>query len=208
MNSFRYSFPCAFAACCIALNAAEPPARVKMRDVITHDEIVESAKKAREEMPAPVFTPATGEDPSVANKLGDLISRSDVLCYRGQATLVPKRAVLHIPKSMADRIGMVDGARLGSWTEFLNANRAWIRTVPVTRIQAEGNDPMPEATLKSFQKEQRLVVATYQDGPISVLPLKVPEPEPVAGTPAANPPGPVVVTSADPVTQPTTATQP
>jgi hypothetical protein len=67
---------------------------------------------------------------------------------------------------------------------------------------------MPEATLKSFQKEQRLVVATYQDGPISVLPLKVPEPEPVAGTPAANPPGPVVVTSADPVTQPTTATQP
>jgi hypothetical protein len=35
---------------------------------------------------------------------------------------------------------------------------------------------MPEATLKSFAKEKRLVIATYQDGPISIMPLKVPPP--------------------------------
>jgi hypothetical protein len=80
---------------------------------------------------------------------------------------------------------MQEGSRIGSWTDFLNANRAWIRTVPVTRIQAEGNDPMPEGVLKSFLKEQRVVIATYQEGPISVLPLKVPE-TPVAGGPDAN----------------------
>jgi len=164
--------------------AAEPVRRVVMRQAPTHDEIVEFSRKAKEETPAPVFTPAEGPDPSVANKLGDLIARSDVLCFQGRATLVPKRAVLHVPKSLSGRMGMQDGSQLGSWTEFLNANRAWIRTVAVTRVQAEGNEPMPEAVLKSFDKEQRVVIATYQEGPISVLPLKVPE-TPVAAAPGA-----------------------
>jgi hypothetical protein len=167
--------------------------------VVTHDDIVETARKAKEEAPPPVFKPATGEDPSVANKLGDLISRSDIICYRGQATLVPKRAVLHVPKAMSDRMGMKEGARIGSWTEFLNANRAWIRTVAVSRIQAEGNDPMSEETIKSFDKEQRLVIATYQEGPISVLPLKVPDPAPEPGAPASPvaPAGPSAIQPAN-----------
>lgn len=193
MIPYKNSLPLAFVVSCLAAHAAEPPVLVKMRDVVTHDDIVETARKAKEEAPPPAFKPATGEDPSVANKLGDLISRSDIICYRGQATLVPKRAVLHVPKAMADRLGMKEDARIGSWTEFLNANRAWIRTVPVTRIQAEGNHPMSEETIKSFEKEQRLVIATYQEGPISVLPLKVPEPAPEPGAPAnpANPTAPV-----------------
>lgn len=93
--------------------------------------------------------------------------------------------MLHVPKSLAGRLGMQEGSQIGSWTEFLNANRGWIRTVAVTRVQAEGNEPMPEAVLKSFVKEQRVVIATYQEGPISVLPLKVPE-TPVAGEPGAR----------------------
>jgi hypothetical protein len=185
MNLFKHGFPVAAAAACFSTLAAEPPARVKMREVVTHDQIVEASKKALEKSTPPVFKPATGADPSVANKLGDLISRSDIICFRGQATLVPKRAVLHVPKAISDRLGMKEGARIGSWTEFLNANRAWIRTVQVSRIQAEGNDPMPEETIKSFEKEQRLVIATYQEGPISVLPLKVPEPAPEAGAATA-----------------------
>jgi hypothetical protein len=165
--------------------AAEPVRRMIMREAPTHDQIVEFARKAKEENPQPVFTPAQGEDPSKVNKLGDLISRSDILCFQGRATLVPKRAVLHVPKSLAGRLGMQEGSQIGSWTEFLNANRGWIRTVAVTRVQAEGNEPMPEAVLKSFVKEQRVVIATYQEGPISVLPLKVPE-TPVAGEPGAK----------------------
>jgi len=171
------------------LSQTPGPVMVRMREAVTHDEIVETARKAREEAPPSIFKPATGADPSVVNKLGDLISRSDIICYRGQATLVPKRAVLHVPKAISDRLGMQEGARIGSWTDFLNANRAWIRTVPVTRIQAEGNNPMSEETIKSFAKEQRLVIAVYQEGPISVLPLKVPEPAPESGTATTtNPP--------------------
>jgi hypothetical protein len=190
MNSITRAALVLAAAATLPSGAAEPVKRVVMREAPTHDQIVEFARKAKEENPMPVFTPAAGEDPSKVNRLGDLISRSDILCFQGRATLVPKRAVLHVPKSLSGRLGMQEGSQIESWTEFLNANRGWIRTVAVTRIQAEGNDPMPEAVLKSFVKEQRVVIATYQEGPISVLPLKVPE-TPVAGEPGAKVAAPV-----------------
>jgi hypothetical protein len=168
--------------------AEVPPSKIAaMRDVVTHDQIVEAARKAREENPMPVFKPVEGADPTVITRPQSLIARSEILSFQGKSTLVPKRAVIHIPKEMSDRLGMKDGYQIGSWLDFLNANRAWIRTVPVTRVQAEGREPMPEETIKSFEKEKRLVVATYQDGPISVMPLKVPPPvEPgVPGAPTA-----------------------
>lgn len=147
----------------------------KMRDAATHDQLVEVTRKAAQEKTEPVFQPAQGEDPSTANRPADLISRSDILCYNGVATLVPKRAVLHIPKNMASRIGMQDGAKIVTWPDFISANRGWITTSSVSRVQAEGNQPLAEATVKSFAKETRLVIAVYQDCPISVLPLKVVE---------------------------------
>lgn len=178
-----------------ALGAEEPPAgTVVMRDVVTHDQIVEAARKAKEDNPLPVFTPVEGADPTVVNRPKSLLERSDILCYLGKMTIVPKRAIIHAPKDVADRLGMKEGCELGSWLDFLNANRGWIRTVPVTRAQAEGREPMTEDTIKSFAKEKRLVVATYQDGPISVMPLKVPPPAPgtpgATGTPAAVPASP------------------
>jgi hypothetical protein len=156
-----------------------------MRDVATHDQIVEAARKAREENPMPVFKPAEGADPTVITRPQSLIARSDILSFQGRSTLVPKRAVIHLPKGMTDRLGMKEGHQIGSWLDFLNANRGWIRTVPVTRVQAEGREPLSEDTIKSFEKEKRLVVATYQDGPISVMPLKVPPPAPAE--PGATP---------------------
>ena len=166
--------------------AQNAPARLKMRDAATHDQIVEIARKAAAEKTEPVFQPVEGKDPSIANRPGDLISRSDILCYGGVATLVPKRAILHIQKNMAGRIGMQDGAKIVNWREFHASNRAWITTANVSRTQAEGNEPMSEATVKSFAKESRIVVAVYHEGPISVLPLKVPEVSEEAPTAAAK----------------------
>lgn len=156
--------------------------RVKMRDVPTHDEVVENARKALEDAPPPEFKPASGADPSVTNKPESIIARSEILCYRGQATLVPKRSVIHIPKGLSDRLVLQEGARLVTWIDFFHANRAWIRTVQISRIQAEGKKPLDEAILESFEKESRLVVATFQEGPISVLPLKVPKESTTEGT--------------------------
>ena len=147
---------------------APTPARQPMRDVVTHDDIVEAARQTKEKNPPPVFTPFEGEDPSVVNRPKDLLSRSDIFSYMGQATLVPKKAVLHFPKELQSRGGLQEQAKFVPWIDFYTANRAWIRTVTVSRAQAEGRAPMDEATVKSFAKEKRLVVATYQEGPISV----------------------------------------
>jgi hypothetical protein len=139
-----------------------------MRDVVTHDDIVAATRMAQAKNPPPVFTPLEGEDPSVANRPKDLLSRSDIFSYLGQATLVPKKAVLHFPKELADRSGLKEESKFVPWIDFFAANRSWIRTVAVSRAQAEGREPIDEATLNSFAKERRLVVATYQEGPISV----------------------------------------
>ena len=44
----------------------------------------------------------------------------------------------------------------------------------VSRPQAEGNVPIDPKIAESIAKSSNLVVATYQGGPISVLPPKAP----------------------------------
>jgi hypothetical protein len=46
--------------------------------------------------------------------------------------------------------------------------------VEVTREQSEGNSPIDEDVLSSFKQRTKVVVATYQGGPISILPSKNP----------------------------------
>jgi hypothetical protein len=77
---------------------------------------------------------------------------------------------------------MKEGAQFATFMDFLVDNRAWIVTTPVTRRQAEGKEPLSEAVIKSFAKETRIVIATLENGPISVLPPKVVE-TPTASTP-------------------------
>jgi len=146
----------------------------EMRDAATHEQLVLSYRKASQEDPARKMTPTKGPDPLLVNPPKDLIGDSDILCFNGMATLVPKRAVLQIPKNMAGRLKYVPGAKLLSWADFYAVNRGWITTMEVSRVQAEGNSPLGEVALKQMSKNANLIVATYQAGPISVLPLKVP----------------------------------
>jgi len=162
-----------------------PPSKMPMRDAATHDQIVGVARKAAEEKKTVVFTPPTEAQLKVEKQRQEprsLLAVSDIICFNGLATMVPKRAVLHVPKNLADRLGFEEGARFVEFQEFITGNRAWLANSPVSRLQAEGNEPLSEATLKSFEKETRVVVATYQEGPISVLPLKVPVAPTVAPT--------------------------
>lgn len=114
----------------------------------------------------------------MVNRPQDLISRSEILCFNGFVTLVPKRAVLQFPKNLAERLKAQPGAKIKSWSDFYAANRGWITTVEVSRIQAEGKQPLSKETSLQMVKSGNLIVATYNGNPISVLPLKVPEPPP------------------------------
>jgi hypothetical protein len=157
-----------------------------MRDAATHDQIVATLRSSQKADPMKAMAESKLEDPA-KNLPKDLIGQSDLISFGGYATLVPKRAILQIPKEFADRIHFAEGSQVVSWPEFVAMNKGWITTLEISRAQAEGNAPLPDETHKQLSKCTSLVVCTYKGGPISMLPLKVPAP-PAAATPTAPTP--------------------
>ena len=161
-----------------------------MRDATTHEQLAAQHRTLAQPDPMLALEPAKGPDPAKANRVPDLLSDSDIVCFGGRATLVPKQAILHVPPNFAERLKFQPGAKIQNWAEFYVENRGWITTVEVTRVQAEGNQPMDEASCKRMADSTSLVVATYQGGPISVLPPKAPPPPPALPATATATPTP------------------
>ena len=174
MNSitFALSLSVLSTGAVMAQGFPKPP---PMQEAITHEELVLQYRKAQQDDPMKKLEKATGEDPSVVNRPPSLLGSSDFITFGNLSTLVPKRAILQIPKSLADRINSASLTRIVGWAEFYAANRGWITTIEVSRSQAEGNVPLAEETQKQMGKNGNLIVATFMGGPISLLPLKVPE---------------------------------
>ncbi|GAA5127448.1 hypothetical protein JIN84_08680 [Luteolibacter yonseiensis] len=160
----------------------EPAGKPVMRDAATHEELSSALRKIQQQDPMKAFEAVKGEDPSVAHQPGDLVSRSEILCFNGIATLVPKGAIVQTPKNLSDRLVMKPGAKIKTWADFYALNRGWINTVEVSLVQAEGKEPIAEQTREHIVKSGNLTVATYRGNPISVLPPKVAPPAPA--TPA------------------------
>ena len=184
MNT-TYLLPLHAGAVAFLLVGALAAAKPVMRDAATHEELSATLRVAINKGPLAELKPAPGPDPSKVNIPESIVATSDFLSFAGRATLVPKKAILHIPANMVDRVKHQPGSTVQTWSEFYAMNRAWITTVEVSRVQAEGNEPLAEDLLKRNAKSGSVVVATYQGGPISVLPLKVPVP---AVTPIAKKP--------------------
>jgi heme exporter protein D len=170
-------------AACLLLASPAMAEQAAMRDVATHDQLSEKLRVANNKNPLSELKAAEGEDPTKA-KPKDFLSRSDFMSFGGNATLVPKRAILHTPAAMSARIKLQPGSKIQTWADFFAVNRGWITTVEVSRAQAEGKLPLAEEVVKRIEKSTTVVVATYQGGPISVLAPKAPEP---AKVPAAAP---------------------
>lgn len=123
--------------------------------------------------PKTKFTETTGEDPSVKNKVGNLLDNSELITFNGNTTLVPKHAIIQIPETYKNRINNhKEGSKIISWAEFYSLNRGWISTLEVTFSQAKGEDPVNAEHLEVMKKSKNLIVAVLENGPISVLPLK------------------------------------
>ena len=148
------------------------------RDAASHETV--SKRKMTDPDPISLLTASVPLKPVegvLAPKRVSIVDRSDII-HRGElVTLVPKRAVIHLPEHLRGQVGKVQGKKLVNWPEFYRANRAWIDTVEVTRAQAEGLQPLSEALVKSFEKRTKAVIAVMQGGPISILPLKEPDSE-------------------------------
>lgn len=157
--------------CCLDHALAQDAGKslTAMRDVVTHDQLVQGLKSAQQLDPMKKMTAATGEDPSVKGQPEDLLSQSDIICFNGLATLVPKRAILASPADLQDRLAVTEDAKFVGWSEFLVANRGWISTEEVSFEQATGKLPLPDAATQRIVKSTNLIVATYMGGPISVM---------------------------------------
>lgn len=171
-----------------------------IRDSATHEQLSQTLRMAQQKDPIRNLGPAIGkteEDPAKALAGRDLIKDSTILCYRGFLTLVPKRAVLHLPDHLKDRFEEKNKVKVVSWQEFYQGNRGWIRTVEVTREQAMGQSPMSEEVVETFKTSKSAIIATFKGGPISVLPYVAPEPEQPAGTETTAKPGESPLASTD-----------
>jgi hypothetical protein len=160
-----------------------------MRDAVTHDELAQKLRMAAHEDPIRKIGPAIGktdEDPAKRVNDRDLIKESTPLHYRGFLTLVPKRAVVHMPANLEDRLKFGDKVQVQSWADFFKGNRGWLRTLEVTRDQAMGIAPLDEATVTALRESTQVVVATFKGGPISVMPYVAPEPETEEGASPAG----------------------
>lgn len=178
MKKLTFLLTPALAFAGITAASAQQETKPVMRDAATHEQLVVALRKAEQNDPMKKLPTTQGEDPSVVNRSKDILEDSDIISFRGVATLVPKRAVLQIPGSCSERMKLEPGARIIPWAEFYAANRGWITTVEVSRPQAEGNVPLAEESTKMMSTCRNLVIATYQGGPISVLPRKEqPKPE-------------------------------
>lgn len=159
----------------VASAETPPPLKSRFRDVVSHERLANALSQTSETDPMKALAPTTGADPSTVNQPVNLLEQSDIICFGDLATLVPKRAILSAPANIRDRLSLKPGVRFVGWSDFYATNRGWINTVEVSRVQAEGREPISEETQESIGKSTYLTIATFMGGPISVLPPKAPE---------------------------------
>lgn len=138
----------------------------------THAEI---SKKQEEQAKNKPKTEAVAKKPIVTIKKRTLIGRSTLLAHGGHWTLVPKGALIHIPKHLVGKVVPKPQGTLIEWNKFLRNNYGWLHVHPVTMKQAQGKEKLVPEQIKAYQSMGKIVVATCAGGPISVAPdaLKV-----------------------------------
>ena len=112
--------------------------------------------------------PSTNTNHDGTARRSSLRTRSAVLSFGNSWTMVPKRAVLHVPSHLKSRVNVEPQGTLIPWASFVARNRGWLRVQPVQMAHARGEAPLPEKSLEAIDKSSQVVIATFQNGPISV----------------------------------------
>lgn len=157
----------------------------EMRDAATNEQLHERYRQSERQDPMRQLEIVESEDPSKAVRPDDLVASSQVLCYNGTASFVPKAAVLQVPANLRSCLEFQAGAKIVPWHVFLLANRNWLTTEEVTLEQASGRAPLGEDLVKRLEKINKVTIATLGQGPISVNPYK-PEESAEGEAPAAE----------------------
>lgn len=98
-----------------------------------------------------------------------LIDRSALLCSGRNWTIVPKRAVLHIPAQYQARVNGKRSGKLIPWKTFYEQNRGWIHVHSVSMQEARGERPIDSKKIEAYKGVSRVVISVCHGGPISVV---------------------------------------
>ena len=132
--------------------------------------ILESRAESREEVPTPTWSAlATKAKPEGRDFEKQFRLRHFYLVSQGLCTRVPRESILHLPERFQDSIRENPEGKQVSWIAFLTANQSWLRRQDVTWQQVLGNVAFAPSTLKGLASDDRLVIATYEGGPVTVL---------------------------------------
>lgn len=97
-----------------------------------------------------------------------IIKQSVILQDGTHWTLVPKGAVIYLPEALKSRVNAKPDGTLLAWPDFLARNQAWITTHDISFDQATGNKPLQTESVAFWPKQNKVVIAVHQKGPISV----------------------------------------
>lgn len=113
-------------------------------------------------------TPAEGQAKVNRANHQSIIAQSTILHDGKNWTLIPKGAVIFLPQAMRSRVNAKPVGTLLPWNDFLTQNRAWITTTDVSFDQAAGTEALPPERVAYWAKQEKIVIATHRQGPISV----------------------------------------
>lgn len=120
--------------------------------------------------------PLTSPAPAIESSLW----KNSIILADGETfTLVPVGAILHLPVELRTRVVAKPQGDFTFWPSFLKRNAAWLAAKEVSLTLSRGNAQEANALLKSLSYDPRLVVATYKEGPITIL-------EPATASSGAN----------------------
>jgi hypothetical protein len=132
---------------------------------ITSDELV---KRQQTNPVQSVLTPAESPVKESNPEEQSIVKQSTILNDGKNWTIIPRGAVICLPAAAKSR---VDGKLTGTllpWTDFLARNYSWITTNEVSFDQAAGAQPLPPERVAFWAKQDKIVIAVHQGGPISV----------------------------------------
>ena len=96
-------------------------------------------------------------------------ANSDILVSGSYHTLVPKGSVLNLPDRHKKRFVTKPSGNFILLKKFISKNYAWLSTQEVSFEQVKGEKTLAESLQKSIQQSGRVVIATLNKNPISVL---------------------------------------
>ncbi|RYZ14701.1 MAG: hypothetical protein EOO70_07475 [Myxococcaceae bacterium] len=142
-------------------------------------------QQAAEPMNAIEITPE-GKPAVAPQKEEQSIIKQSMILHDGKNwTLVPKGAVVYLPAALKNRVDVKPVGRLLPFLEFITQNRSWITTNEVSFDQAAGNEALPAERAAFWSKQDKVVIATHQSGPISVIVKPTPAPATATATATA-----------------------